>query len=295
LERATASSWSITHTTVVEGSTASLRFNGTSTIVVFGTVFAIPPECEPPTVAYFLDSLPPYITTLPRATVDMLNQPLYTSPTLSPNEEHLLVINVTNRTPQSRPYALASFFLSPVALSASSTQSSQGIPPTTTPPTTTPPTATPPTATLTTSVIPPTVPASATTMPNNNIIGIVAGVVGCLVFIFIVGIVSSLITRWRTYARRELSEEFWAETRSETVYSNFTTSESILRHDPSIWNPTPSNETCDEASSQVPQPGEFSQPTDLLWPSDFAQPREVSLSTIEFACPSLSSASTLSL
>jgi len=87
---------SITHSTVVQGSTASLRFKG-SAIGVFGTVPASSPELEPPTVAYCLDSLPPHITTLPHATADMFNQRLYTSPNLSSNEEHVLVINVTKR------------------------------------------------------------------------------------------------------------------------------------------------------------------------------------------------------
>jgi len=299
LERAT--DLSITHSTVVQGSTASLRFKG-SAIGVFGTVPASSPELEPPTVAYCLDSLPPYITTLPHATADMLNQPLYTSPNLSSNEEHLLVINVTNSMPRAPPYALAGFSLSP---NGSQSSGSQGISPTTTPPMTTPPTTTPtptvtpPTVTpptVTPSPVTPSVPASAT-MSNGNLTGIVAGILGCLVFVFIVGIIICLVSRWRTHVRRELPEEPCPETssRPETVYSNFTTSESILRHEPSIWNPTPEHVSFDEARTQVSRPGEILQPSDLLWPSDFAQPRAVRLSAIEFACPSVSSASTATL
>jgi len=313
-----ATNLSITHSTVVQGSTASLRFKG-SAIGVFGTVPASSPELEPPTVAYCLDNLPPYITTLPYATADMLNQPLYTSPNLSSNEEHILVINVTNSMPSAAPYALAGFFLSrnsiqfsgsqgipPTATSIAPPTATSITPPTATPPTTTPtPTATPPTATPPTAIstsATPSFPASAT-MSNGSLIGIVAGVSGCLVFAFILGLIIFLVSRWRTHARRGLSEEFYAETssRSETpVYSNFTTSESILRHGPSIWDLTPSPVPSDEAPTQVSPPGEILQPSDLLWPSDFAQPRAVRtravrMSAIEFARPSLSSASIAAL
>lgn len=160
-----------------------------SAIVVFGTVPASKSECEPPTVAYFLDNLPPSITTLPHATAYTPNQPLYASPNLSPNEEHLLFINVTKTQP-GVPYALAGFSLSSLAPNSTSSQSSQGIP-----------TATPPMA-----------PASASsiTMPDHKTISIVAGVLGSLVLLFSVGTIIFLILRWRT-RRDETSEGFCPE------------------------------------------------------------------------------------
>jgi hypothetical protein len=188
---------STTHNTVVEGSNVSLIFNGKfyqyplqdpdtqltiagSSIVVFGTVPASN-QSQPPTVAYFLDTLPPSIMTLPQATADISNQPLFSSHYLSPNDEHRLFINVTKIHPET-PYALASFFISPVPCS----RTSQATSPTTT--------------SLTAPVT-----ASSLSMPDHKTIIIVAGVLGSLVFLFIVAILVFLILRWRIYARRERS------------------------------------------------------------------------------------------
>ena len=151
---------------------------------------------EPPTVAYFLDSLPPYITTLPHATADMPNYPLYVSPNLSLSEEHVLFINVT-QTRFEIPYALAGFSLSRPAVFFNSSQSSQGTPATATPMAT-------PSTTL------PTVPAS-TSSTNHKTIGIVAGVLGSMVFLFIVGAVIFTILRRRTYGPRGQSERIYSE------------------------------------------------------------------------------------
>ena len=164
------------------GSRYSIDITG-SAIVVFGTVSASNQSEPPPTVAYFLDKLPPSITTLPQAAADIPNQPLYSSLDLSPNEQHRLFINVTKIQPET-PYALASFSISPVLPCSRSSQSSQA----------TSQTATSPTAPIS---------ASPITMPDHKTIIIVAGVLGSLVFLFIVAILVSLILRWRMYARRE--------------------------------------------------------------------------------------------
>ena len=153
------------------------RFAG-SAIIVFGTVPASN-QSEPPTVAYFLDTLPPSITTLPQATADIPNQPLYSSLDLSPNERHRLFINVTKIQPET-PYALASFSIFPVPCSQS-------------------PQTTSPTATFSKAPV----SASSITTPDHKTIIIVAGVLGSLVFLFIVTILIFLILRWRMYARRE--------------------------------------------------------------------------------------------
>ena len=173
-----------------------------SAIAVFGTVPAS--MSEPPTVAYFVDSLPPSIITLPHATADMPNHQLYTSPSLSWNEEHLLFINVTKTMPEI-PYALAGFSLSHQALGSNSSQFSQGTP-----------TMATPTATLSTTVS--TAPAStnSTTMLHHKTISIVAGILGSLAFLLIVGAVVFLILRWRTYARRELSGRLYSESMRST-------------------------------------------------------------------------------
>jgi len=250
---------STTHNTVVEGSTVSLIFNG-SAIIVFGTVPASN-QSEPPTVAYFLDTLPPSITTLPQATADTPNQPLYSSLGLSPDERHRLFINVTKIQPET-PYALTSFSISPV-LCPRNSQSPQ----------TTSPMATSSTA---------PVSASPITMPDHKTIIIVAGVLSSLVFLFIVAILVFLIVRWGMYARRERvhSEN---STTPATVYSAFTTTESILRNDSSIWSQAPSHPSFSEASSRISRPAG----SDFLLPScsELARPREARLSAIKFALP----------
>lgn len=173
------------------GSRYSIDIAG-SAIVVFGTVPASN-QSEPPTVAYFLDTLPPSITTLPQATVDIPNQPLYSSLDLSPNEEHRLFINVTNIR-SGTPYALTSFSISPVPCLRNS-QPSQATSPTASSSTASSPTASSPTA---------TVSASPTTISDYKTTIIVAGVLGSLIFLFVVAILVFLILRWRMYARREM-------------------------------------------------------------------------------------------
>ena len=171
------------------GSRYSIDITG-SAIVVFGTVSASNQSEPPPTVAYFLDKLPPSITTLPQATAVIPNQPLYSSSDLSPNEQHRLFINVTKIQPET-PYALASFSISPVPCSSSSRSYW----------------ATSPTATSS------TVPLSATpmSMADHKTIIIVAGVLGSLVFLFTVAILVFLILRWRMNSQRE---RFYAENSS---------------------------------------------------------------------------------
>ena len=73
---------------------------------------------------------------------------------------------------------------------------------------------------------------------------------------------------------------------TETVYSAFTTTESILCNDSSIWSQAPSL-SFSEASSRISRPCEFLWPagSDLLLPSDLARPREARLSAIKFALP----------
>ena len=69
----------------------------------------------------------------------------------------------------------------------------------------------------------------------------------------------------------------------ETVYSAFTTTESILRNDSSIWSQAQTHISFNEASGQFPQPSGF------LWPSDFPPLKEARMSAISFASPPSSS------
>ena len=154
-----------------------------SAIVVCGTIAPSNQSEPPPKIAYFLDKLSPSITTLPHATNAVPNQPLYAASRLSLNEEHVLLINVSKA---QAPYVLNGFFVSCLESSNSHSMSFHDPP------------------------SPTTSPSASSTMvldtdPHKTIM-IVAGVLGSLLFLFIVGIVIFLILRWRMHARREQSE-----------------------------------------------------------------------------------------
>ena len=72
----------------------------------------------------------------------------------------------------------------------------------------------------------------------------------------------------------------------DTVYSAFTTSESILRNDPpSMWN---LSHSYNDGSSHVSRAADLLQPShyDFSRLSEFSGPSEARVSTIEFASPS---------
>ena len=150
-----------------------------SAIVVFGTVPASD-QLEPPTAAYWVDALPPSTTTtLLNATTKVANQLLYASPPLSSDEEHQLLINVT-KTQTEAPYTLTGFFVLPPASNSTSSQSTAS-------------------------------PTCTSFITSLKTVSIVAGIMGSLIFLFIVGVVIFLIFRWRMQARRELSENLPSE------------------------------------------------------------------------------------
>lgn len=146
-----------------------------SAIVVFGIVPASD-QLELPTAAYWVDALPPStITTLFNATTKVANQLLYASPPLSSDEEHQLLINVTKT---QAPYTLTGFFVFPPASNSTSSQAS---------------------------------PTCTSFITSLKTVSIVAGIMGSLIFLFVVGVVFFLIFRWRMQARRELSENLPSE------------------------------------------------------------------------------------
>ncbi|PFH48698.1 hypothetical protein AMATHDRAFT_49300 [Amanita thiersii Skay4041] len=101
-------SYSTTHSTTKTGSAVSLKFNGTG-IIVFGTVPSSNKTASPPSATYQIDAEPPVTSTLPVANQDVVKQPLYAVPKLTPSE-HQLTINVTNA---ESPYTLSYFFVIP--------------------------------------------------------------------------------------------------------------------------------------------------------------------------------------
>ncbi|KAF8955329.1 hypothetical protein BDZ97DRAFT_295509 [Flammula alnicola] len=224
---------STTHSTTLSGSSVSLRFNG-SGIIVFGTVPASNETFPPPTTVYFLDDNKPFQTTLPFALVNVPNQPLFASSgSLSSDKEHQISINITSA---SAPYILEKFFVFP---KASSTKDMIGQLPTgatvlptgnisDVPPSPSPQAASP--------------SASHTSYDPQTTIKVLASLLGILVLLIATGVVFYVFRR-RMLATHEVAEEKIESGRPETVYTSFTSTESILRHDSSIFSPSRSPRT----------------------------------------------------
>ncbi|KAF8155727.1 hypothetical protein B0H34DRAFT_507723 [Crassisporium funariophilum] len=222
---------STTHSTLVEGSTVALRFNG-SGIIVFGTVPASNTSAPPPTAAYHLDASPPFVTTLAHAEVAVADQPLFASSSLSSDDEHVIFINVTNA---GASYTLARFFIFPKATASKNMIGS-----------------------VPSDMIP--LPSSSKVTPtprpapsSQNTVKVVAGVLGTLLFLLTLAGVLFFIFRRKTQTKCEIAEKGAPQIsrgRPDTVYTSFTSTESILRNDPSVWLRSPSYSSRSERSTR---------------------------------------------
>ncbi|KAI0363163.1 hypothetical protein BV20DRAFT_188313 [Pilatotrama ljubarskyi] len=90
------------HTTTVSGSSVVVDWEGTS-IIVFGTVPQSNASSVPPSATYSIDNKRPVSLTLPSSDRCIPNQQFFQSPTIAPGT-HNLTINVT--TPDGTPYVL---------------------------------------------------------------------------------------------------------------------------------------------------------------------------------------------
>ncbi|KAJ6577628.1 hypothetical protein B0H19DRAFT_1120724 [Mycena capillaripes] len=187
------------HQTVVVGSTLSFSFNGTG-IVVFGSVPPSNATHAPPTAAYSVDGGAPVATAEPMATTTISNQPLFSISGLSAGSAHSFVINVTDVQPAS-PFSIDYFIVKPAASTPSPSPS--------------------PSASV---IAPEKVVTSSTTSPNKSAatVGILAGVLGAVIFILLCVMVFVLVILRR---RRQRA------LRSKSMQSSlFTTPESILMY-----------------------------------------------------------------
>ncbi|KAF9479781.1 hypothetical protein BDN70DRAFT_667175 [Pholiota conissans] len=221
------------HSTTLSGSSIFLRFNG-SGIVVFGTVPASDESNPPPTAVYSLDEQP-FETTLPFAVSDVQSQPLFASMTVLSNEEHHIVVNVTSAS--TVPYIFEGFFIFP---NMGSNKDVVGQVPTSSS-NSTKAAATSTSATSTQSTSKSSMAASPnashTTYDPQKVIRVLVGLLGALMVLIIGGIIVYAIYRRRLMAKQNDAKEKAPECRPDTVYTNFTSTESIMRYDSAIWSP----------------------------------------------------------
>ncbi|KDR79986.1 hypothetical protein GALMADRAFT_208230 [Galerina marginata CBS 339.88] len=253
---------STTHSTTVSGSTISLRFNG-SGIVVFGTVPASNDTFEPPTAVYTIDQDPPFSTTLPRAAKAIPNQPLFASGQHLSDDEHQLVINVTT---VSAPYSLANFFVMP---RGSGSKDMIGQPPTggvishsSILPT--------PTPTITSSTPQLASPDSSNGHHKEKVVKTLAGVLGTIAFLMLTIVTAFYFFRRRVIAKRKLA--LMVNARPDTVYTSFTSTESILRNDSGFWSSPLRSPRSQYARSDVRSYGSRASDTGQRSTIDFVPP-----------------------
>ncbi|TFK73537.1 hypothetical protein BDN72DRAFT_893943 [Pluteus cervinus] len=195
---------STSHTTTTPGASASFSFNGTG-IVVFGTVPASNDTIRPPTAAYTIDSEPAHVTTLPTASRSITDQPLFASLQLSGDIAHTIVINIQTA---DTPFTLEYFFVFPTFPNSSmDVQVNTNIPVAPTAYTTQPPTT-----------------SGAVLMgqdESGNTVKILAGLLGCLVVLMIVGVVLFF------FRRRNQGVPFRLSTTTSTTTNSVTLTDRI--------------------------------------------------------------------
>ncbi|KAF9530191.1 hypothetical protein CPB83DRAFT_187802 [Crepidotus variabilis] len=213
-----------THSTVETGASVSMTFNGTG-VTVFGTVPASNATASPPTVMYTLDSNLPITITLPLADRDIANQPFFASDMLSTNETHSLTINITAAR---SPFKLARFVISPPP-SASQDTGGSSAPPTDI--------ADPNISTL------PLNPSSVAQPQTNELqtLKILIGALATLIFLVLISVFALLIYRWRPGRRRAiLDKELRVSPQvpypRASIYTSFTSTDSIMRNDSRLWS-----------------------------------------------------------
>ncbi|KAJ7255869.1 hypothetical protein B0H12DRAFT_1233025 [Mycena haematopus] len=110
-------SFQTSHQTEAVGSSLSFNFSG-SGISVFGSVPASNGTFHPPTAAYSIDAAAPVVTTEPLATVLVGNQPLFSTSGLA-NGTHSLAIEVLNVS-SAAPFSVDYFIVHSVLPSTTS-------------------------------------------------------------------------------------------------------------------------------------------------------------------------------
>lgn len=197
------------HSTTRAGSSFSLAFNGNdfssgtmdktdawsigSGIIVFGTVPVSNSSDPPPEAVYHIDGQA-FSTTLPFATVDVPNQPLFASSAMLNNSLHSITVNITAAT--SKPYIFQSILIFPNP-GPGNKDAISSVPS---------PTSTSKTSTSSSVVASSTNGTAQAFSPGNShtaydpqkTIGILAGLLGTLVFIVIFAAIVFVMSRRRS-------------------------------------------------------------------------------------------------
>lgn len=174
-------------------------------VAVFGVIPLSNDTFGPPTALYYLDGVLMPQTTLPFATNDIPNQPLFSTTTVLDVREHSLVIQITGAP---TPYTIQRFF---VPANDSTAKDMIGHIPSTSNDTLTPDTtsatatATGTKATTTASGQMPTSTPSGKTANLERTVRVLSGMLGALVFLILVIIMLCVIYKCRS--RRKASNE----------------------------------------------------------------------------------------
>ncbi|KAF8196004.1 hypothetical protein BJ912DRAFT_1056436 [Pholiota molesta] len=203
-----------------------------SGIVVFGTVPASNASNPPPTAVYTLDNKP-FETTLPFAISDVQDQPLFASMGGLSVQEHHIVVNVTSAS--TVPYIFDSFFVFPEMGSNKDVigqiPTSVNVFPTDTA------ISSPTTTSATPSLQAASPDASRTAYDPQKIIRILGSFLGTLIFLIFGAIIAYAVVRRRLAKKQCDTKEKVEKGRPDTIYTSFTSTESIMRYGSGVWSP----------------------------------------------------------
>ncbi|KAF9051843.1 hypothetical protein BJ165DRAFT_1401298 [Panaeolus papilionaceus] len=207
---------STTHSTTTIGSSLSLKFFG-SGIIVYGTVPASNGIFKPPTASYSVDNDQPLTTTLARASSSIPNQQFFATSQMLSSDQHEIQINVTDV--EDVPYIISQFFIVP-AFNVTQT----------------PKPLTGGNETMTTT------PAPHAALQHT--VRVLSAVLGILIFLILAAVITMFLLLRKLKYKRKIAEKLGFDVRSrrpDTIYSSFTSPESILRADAGIWSPSQSS------------------------------------------------------
>ncbi|TFK22451.1 hypothetical protein FA15DRAFT_517922 [Coprinopsis marcescibilis] len=239
-----------THSTTDKGAKARFRFEG-SKVIVFGTVPATNASDKPPTIRYSIDKQNSMELTVPVANTAITNQPLFSASNLR-RSPHELVIELVKG---EAPYILEQFFVQPHPRFPNGDGNARGgitrdgdngndggkgngpgpsfpprpmgsgnIPGSRSPSSTAAPVESP--------------SDSSEAEASTRAVQILSGTLGALIALILLGVLIYFLRR-RQITKRKSDRFFskffkYASPRPETIYTSFTTPESIQRNEPSF-------------------------------------------------------------
>ncbi|KAF5314752.1 hypothetical protein D9611_007067 [Ephemerocybe angulata] len=273
-----------THSTTARDASVTFSFNGTK-VIVFGTVPKGDRQSKGPTARYILDNVPVLTTTLPVSTEQIRNQPFFAAQDLN-TSIHTLRIEMVQIN-QKSPYVLQHFFVRPHNSSLSggdmpddAIDDSDSDATGTTDTTSYDPAMTPGSYSL---PGPESTSGDASSHPDPlQIVKILAAVLGAVVALVIVAMGFVFIRR--RMAKTRASGNVWSKffkyspqsaerPRPETMFTSFTTSESIMRNDPVTMLRGSSAYTRSDGRSDFRQGSVLEPPN--YYPGTFSSPPKI--------------------